>query len=107
MPYLHWETDRQRERFAAKIENITENWKNKKYEDWRARKEKRQHDRKGLRKPPKFEAPEEKEGKSSRCKGKKHFGEVFSNSLRVESHGGVSKPNFSFLPNPTIKTNGH
>jgi hypothetical protein len=69
MPYLHWETDRQRERFAANIENITENWKNKKYEDWRERKQKRQDLRQSLRKPPKFETPEEKEENSSFRKG--------------------------------------
>jgi hypothetical protein len=106
MPYLHWETDRQRERFAAKIENITENWKNKKYEDWRERKRTRQKHRKGL-KPPKFEAPEEKEENSSFCKGTKHIGKVFSNNLRVESNGGVSRPNFSVPTNPTSNTNDH
>jgi hypothetical protein len=27
MPHLHWETDRQREKFAFKIEHFTESWK--------------------------------------------------------------------------------
>jgi len=97
MPYLHWETDRQRERFSVKIENITQNWKSKKYEDWITRKRDRQRHREGLRKPQ-FKAPKDEERNNSVCKGTKHLGRVFSNNLRVESDGGVSKPNFSILP---------
>jgi hypothetical protein len=48
MPYLHWETDRQRDKFAIEIENITENWKKEKKKMEEQRKEKRRKHRNDL-----------------------------------------------------------
>jgi len=50
MPYLHWETDRQREKFALEIENITEKWKKMKKEEEQKKKKTRIDNREGLEK---------------------------------------------------------
>jgi hypothetical protein len=50
MSYLHWETYRQREKFALEIENITEEWKKTKKEEEQKKKNKRIDERKHLKK---------------------------------------------------------
>jgi hypothetical protein len=48
MPYLHWETDRQREKFAIEIEHITESWKDENKAKEEEKKKKRREERSGL-----------------------------------------------------------
>lgn len=76
MPYLHWETDRQRDIFALNIENITENWKKEKKRKEEQNIRERQEKRKGLPKVKFKPWPKEEEEKNT-CKPVTHLGMVF------------------------------
>lgn len=76
MPYLHWETDRQRNNFALNIEKITENWKKTKKAQKEQEKEERRNHRKDLPKVNFKPRPEEEE--KNFCKLAKHLGVKFT-----------------------------
>jgi hypothetical protein len=85
MPYLHWETDRQRENFAANIEKITEDWRDKKNEERKVKKEERQRRRQGLPRPPFQTAKEEEKG--SICVCTRYLDNIFSNQAQGRKRG--------------------
>lgn len=63
MPYLHWETTRNRERFAGLIDDIVYEKARQKEKEEKAAKRKRQQDRQGL-KPPTMPVPNSKQQSS-------------------------------------------
>jgi hypothetical protein len=98
MPYLHWETDRQRETFAGNVERITEDWIKKENTAKKENKLARQRQREGLPRIQ-FQKPEEK---ISFCECTQHLDKIPLISLRVESTDSVRKQESS---RPAINTN--
>ena len=99
MPYLHWETDRQRNNFALNIENITENWKKTKKAQKEQEKKERQNRRKDLPKVNFKPQPEEEEEEEEKNFGKlaKHLGMKFNGLFKWRQHKDRQRPELSHL----------
>jgi hypothetical protein len=87
MPYLHWETDRQREKFAVEIENITESWRETRRSQEEQKKKKRRIERSDLPKVQFMPWPEE-DGEKPKKKLKP------SESTRTNDQNGRWLPRF-------------
>lgn len=87
MPYLHWETDRQRETFAGNVEKITEDWIKEKNREKHKNKTARQRRRQDL---PRVSFPKPKEEETSFCECALHFNKISLIDFRVESMGRPS-----------------
>jgi hypothetical protein len=89
MPYLHWDTDRQRNRFANEIEKLTHEWREKNKTAEAKAKSDRTELRKDLPRPTKAKPPSQTDNTSTwyeRLHGTLFHGEPSENTTK--KHGG-------------------